>query len=39
MGRADPGERHQGGVNATVLPLPGKLNTTDIGVTTSRRGV
>jgi hypothetical protein len=34
MGRAHPGQRHQGGVNATVLPLPDKLNTTDIGATT-----
>ncbi len=34
MGRAHPGQRHQGGVNDTVLPLPGKLNTTDIGATT-----
>ncbi len=34
MGRAHSGQRYQGGVNATVLLLPGKLNTTDIGATT-----
>jgi hypothetical protein len=39
MGRANPGQRHQGGLNLTVLPLPGKLNTTDIDATTPRRSV
>jgi hypothetical protein len=34
MGRAHPGQRHQGGVNATALPLPGKLDTSDVGPTT-----
>jgi hypothetical protein len=33
MGRANPGQRHQGGLNPTVLPLSGKLNATDIGAT------
>ena len=30
MGRANPGQRHQGGLNPTVLPLPGKLNATGL---------